>query len=328
MLTRVKKRWEIAESQVTPESIYMNRRQLIKSAGLLGTGLAATGLGFSGQSAIASDDPSSGLYPAPLNAKYANGINPLTPEHIATSYNNYYEFGSSKSISKAAQKLSLRPWTVEIDGHVNKPGVWDIDRMLSSMPLEERIYRHRCVEAWAMTVPWSGFSLAALVKAVEPTSDAKYLRFETFSDPNQARGIKQSPWYPWPYIDGMTIEEATNELSFMVTGLYGKPLPKQNGAPLRLHLPWKYGFKHVKGIVKISFTKRRPVGFWEQLQKREYGFWANVNPEVPHKRWSQATERDIATNERRPTLKYNGYEEEVAGLYSGLEAELGNKLFF
>jgi sulfoxide reductase catalytic subunit YedY len=188
------------------------------------------------------------------------------------------------------------------------------------MQLEERIYRLRCVEAWAMTVPWTGFPMAELVKLAQPTSDARYVRMETFQDKAVAPGQRQF-WYPWPYVEGLTLAEATNELAFLVTGLYGKPLPKQNGAPLRLAVPWKYGFKSIKSIVRFTFTDERPVNFWQELQASEYGFWANVNPEVPHPRWSQATERLVGSDERVPTRLFNGYGEDVAHLYDGMDGE-------
>jgi len=206
---------------------------------------------------------------------------------------------------------------VAIDGQVEQPFEIGIDDLLAKMPLEERLYRHRCVETWAMAVPWSGFALRHLVDLARPLSSARYLRLESFHDPEGADG-QRADWYPWPYIEGLTIEEATHDLAFMVTGIYGKPLPKQNGAPLRIALPWKYGFKSGKGLVRITFTDERPVSFWEELQASEYGFWANVNPEVPHPRWSQAYEEMLGTGERRPTLLYNGYAEEVAGLYSAM----------
>jgi sulfoxide reductase catalytic subunit YedY len=246
---------------------------------------------------------------------------PLTDEKFNGSYNNFYEFGTSKNVTKAAQALKLRPWTVKIDGMVEKPQEIGIDDLLKKMPLEERLYRHRCVEAWSMTIPWSGFALAELVKLAQPLSSAKYLRMETFLDPSSAPGQKQT-WYPWPYVEGLTMAEATNELAFIAIGTYGHPMPKQHGAPLRLATPWKYGFKSVKSIVRFNFTDQQPKTFWEGLQAAEYGFWANVNPEVPHPRWSQATEELIGLGgERRPTLLFNGYGEQVAHLYTGLEKE-------
>jgi sulfoxide reductase catalytic subunit YedY len=268
----------------------------------------------------ADEDPTMDLYPARKNENFLDGGRPITPELTNETYNNFYEFGSHKTISKAAQALKTRPWTVTFDGMVEKPQTVDIDTLIRAMPLEERVYRHRCVEAWSMVVPWSGFAMSKLVDFAQPMSGAKYIRMETFSDKDVASGQRQF-WYPWPYVEGLTMAEATNELTFMVTGAYGKPMAKQFGAPLRLAVPWKFGFKHIKSIVKFTFTDERPVSFWEQLADKEYGFWANVNPEVPHARWSQATERDLETSERIPTHIYNGYGEQVAHLYSGMEKE-------
>ena len=321
MLLRAKPSWELDEGLATPESVYLNRRTLLKGAA---GALALGGLPLLAGGARAEADPSAGLYPVPRNERYTLD-RPLTDEAEATTYNNYYEFGSSKSIWRAAQKLPVRPWSVAIDGMVETPFEIAIDDLLAKMPLEERLYRHRCVEAWSMAVPWSGFPLAALVALARPQAGAKYLRLESFSNPEIAEG-QLADWYPWPYIEGLTLEEATHDLAFMVTGIYGKPLPMQNGAPLRIALPWKYGFKSAKGLVRITFTDERPVSFWEELQSSEYGFWANVNPEVAHPRWSQADERVLGSGEVVPTLLYNGYADEVAGLYAGMEGE-GDRLF-
>jgi sulfoxide reductase catalytic subunit YedY len=329
MLIRIRKGWELPESAATPESAFLDRRRLLK--GLAGGAvLAASGLMGAcdsevndAQAAAPEADPSAKLYPVMPNPRYRLD-RPLTDEKVAATYNNFYEFGSHKYISQEAQKLKLRPWEVRIDGMVKQPKTIAIDDLLARMPLEERLYRHRCVEAWAMAVPWSGFAFASLVDFAEPLASARYVRMETFIDPKVASGQLQS-WYPWPYVEGLTIAEATNELAFLATGVYGKPLPKQMGAPLRLAVPWKYGFKSVKSIVRFSFTDKRPVGFWEDIQGSEYGFWANVNPDVPHPRWSQKTEELIGTGGKRvPTQLYNGYGEQVAQLYTGLAAE---KLF-
>jgi sulfoxide reductase catalytic subunit YedY len=286
----------------------------------LGALVAATGgAGEAARAAAPAPDPSAGLYPAKRNERYTLD-RPITDEKLSTTYNNYYEYGSQKTIAEDAQKLPIRPWTVTIDGMVEKPMQLGIDDLLKRVQLEERLYRHRCVEAWSMAVPWTGFPLKALVDLAQPLASAKYLRMETFHDAKVAPGQKQF-WYPWPYTEGVTMAEATNELAFLVTGMYGKPVPRQNGAPLRLALPWKYGFKSVKSIVKFNFTDKRPVTFWEKLQESEYGFWANVNPEVPHPRWSQASERVLGSDERRPTLLFNGYGDYVAGLYEGIKGE-------
>jgi sulfoxide reductase catalytic subunit YedY len=311
-----KRGWEIPERLATSESVYLNRRDILKASGfsLMG-GLAATAV--AGRAA-AQADGTVDLYPAPRNSKYAIG-GPITPEAINTNYNNFYEFGTQKDVASAAEALVTHPWEVRIDGLVEEAVAMDVDQLIRRMSLEERLYRHRCVEAWSMTVPWTGFPLAELVEMARPTSDATYLRMETFYDPDMASG--QNSFYPWPYVEGLTMAEATNELAFMVTGAYGKPVAKSMGAPLRLHLPWKYGFKSIKSIVRFTFVDERPVNFWQEIQPSEYGFWANVNPEVPHPRWSQEMERDISTGELIPTRIFNGYGEYVAGLYAGMEGE-------
>jgi methionine sulfoxide reductase catalytic subunit len=311
--------WEIPERLATPEHLFVDRR-----AFLAATGAAALSWPLSPKAAHAqriSDlpDPTKDLYPVKRNEKYLLD-RPITDEKINTSYNNFYEFGSSKNVAKAAQALKLRPWTVKIDGMVEKEQEIGIDDLIRRMPLEERLYRHRCVEAWSMAIPWAGFPFAKLIELAKPLSSAKYVRMETFLDKSIAPGQRQS-WYPWPYVEGLTIAEATNELAFLVTGAYGKPISKVQGAPLRLAVPWKYGFKSIKSIVRFHFTDQRPKSYWEALQASEYGFWANVNPQVPHPRWSQATEELIGLNERRPTLIFNGYGDHVADLYKGLEQE-------
>lgn len=312
-----KRSWELPESEATPEHVYLNRRTLL--AGLAGGG-ALIGSNIGIRPAFAEEDPSAGLYPVTRNEAFKLD-RPLTDEDVASKYNNFYEFGSHKQIWPAAQNLDIRPWTVTLDGLIDNPQTIGIDDLLAKMPLEERLYRHRCVEAWSMAVPWSGFPLAELVKLAGPQTGAKYLRLETFLNPEVASGQKQS-WYPWPYVEGLTLAEATNELAFMATGIYGKPLAKQFGAPIRLVTPWKYGFKSIKSVVRISFTNQRPVSFWEEIQPKEYGFWANVNPSVPHRRWPQASEKLLGTDERRNTLLFNGYEEQVAGIYKGMTGEL------
>jgi sulfoxide reductase catalytic subunit YedY len=264
-------------------------------------------------------DSSANLYPAKHNEKYVLD-RPVTDEKINSHYNNFYEFNSSKEVSAQAEKLETRPWVIKIDGMVEKPFELDIDDLIRKMTLEERGYRHRCVEAWSMAIAWTGFPLAKLVDLARPLGSVKYVRMESFMKPNEAPGQRQ-PWFPWPYVEGLTIAEATNELAFLATGAYGHPLAKQMGAPLRLAAPWKYGFKSIKSIVRFTFTDQRPKGMWEALQAAEYGFWANVNPAVPHPRWSQATEEVIGTGERKPTLIFNGYGEDVAHLYKGMESE-------
>ncbi|MCJ2016808.1 MULTISPECIES: protein-methionine-sulfoxide reductase catalytic subunit MsrP [unclassified Methylobacterium] len=313
MLIKRKRGWEIPEHLVTPESLFLNRRALIGGA----AGLAAGSL-LGGRTALAAaGDPS--LYPAPQNPAYTLD-RPVTSERFSGDYNNFYEFGTSKTVLPAANALKTQPWILKIDGLVEKPFEIGVDDLIRKVGLEERLYRHRCVEAWSMAVPWTGFPLAKLVALAKPTSGAKYIRFETFMDKAMAPG-QRAFYYPWPYTEGLTLAEAGNDLAFVVTGVYGKPLPNQFGAPIRIAVPWKYGFKSAKSIVKVSFTADRPKTFWEGLQASEYGFWANVNPAVPHPRWSQATERVLGTDQRVPTLIYNGYGEQVAGLYKGLEGE-------
>ncbi len=311
-----RKGWEIPGGNVTPEHLFFNRRQILGAAAGAATLLAAG-------SVQAEDDPSAGLYPAKINPRFADAGRPVTEESYNITFNNYYEFGTSKRIASAAEALPIRPWTIVIDGEVEKPLTLGIDDLLKQVTLEERIYRHRCVEAWSMVVPWTGFPLSKLLEIAKPTANAKYVRFETFNNPDIASGQKPGHFgaYPWPYVEGLTMAEAANDLSFMVTGAYGKPVAKSMGAPIRLHLPWKYGFKSIKAIVKISFVAERPVSFWEQLAASEYGFWANVNPEVPHPRWSQADEQVLGSGERIPTQLFNGYGEFVASLYTGLENE-------
>ena len=309
--------WEIPERLATPEHLFMNRRAFLAAAGVAGISLSP-GLAL-GQRVADLPDPSADLYPVKRNEKYTLD-RPITDEKINVNYNNFYEFGTSKQIARAAQALKVRPWTVKIDGMVEKPQEIGIDDLIRKMTLEERLYRHRCVEAWGMAIPWSGFPFAKLVELAKPLSSAKYVRMETFLDPSEAPGQKQT-WYPWPYTEGLTMAEAKNDLGFLVTGAYGKPVSKSQGAPLRLALPWKYGFKSIKSITKFTFTDQRPKSYWEALQASEYGFWANVNPQVPHPRWSQASEELIGLGERRPTLLFNGYGDYVAGLYKGLEKE-------
>ncbi len=309
--------WAIAESHATPESVYLNRRTILAAMGL--GGLSAAALTMSAGMARGADDPTADLYPAMRNEAFKLDRE-LTPEDINGSYNNFYEFGSHKNIARAAQGLVIRPWDIEIDGMVESPMTIAFDDLVRKIPLEERLYRHRCVEAWSMTVPWTGFALSKLVEFAKPLGSAKYIRFETFMDPSMASGQKQV-WYPWPYVEGVTMAEAMNDLAFMVTGAYGKPAAKQFGAPIRLALPWKYGFKSIKSIKKITFTDKRPKSFWEEILPEEYGFWANVNPEVPHRRWSQAEERILHTGDKVPTLLYNGYGDQVAGLYKDLQSE-------
>jgi sulfoxide reductase catalytic subunit YedY len=320
MLIKRQRGWEIKASEITPEKHFLNRRQAI--FGLAGA--AAVGA----SSRVAAQDKklvAAELYPAKRNEAFQAGRE-MTEEKIATTYNNFYEFGTTKRIYDSAQNLTIKPWRIQIDGMVEKPIEIDAEELIRKMPLEERVYRFRCVEAWSMTVPWSGFPLSALVAMAKPAGNPQFLRMQTFVRSEEARGQRQD-WYPWPYTEGLSMAEAMNDLAFMVTGAYGKPLPKQMGAPIRLATPWKYGFKSVKSIVRFSFTNDRPRTFWEGLAPDEYGFWANVNPAVAHPRWSQATEEVIGTGKRIPSVIYNGYGEQVAEMYKNIEGGSGRKLF-
>ena len=311
--------WEIPERLATPEHLVFDRRKV-----LIGGASAIALAPWAAKAQRVTDldklpDPTANLYPAKRNEKYTLD-RPITDEKINAHYNNFYEFNSSKEVADQAQKLPIRPWAVKIDGLVEKPMEVGIDDLIRKMTLEERTYRHRCVEAWGMAIAWTGFPFARLVDFAKPLGSAKFVQMETFMNPKVAPGQNQT-WYPWPYVEGLSMAEATNEIAFLATGAYGHPMAKQHGAPLRLAVPWKYGFKSIKSIVRFSFVEKRPVGMWEKLQASEYGFWANVNPKVPHPRWSQATEEIIGTGERRPTLLFNGYGDYVADIYKGLEKE-------
>lgn len=295
--------WEIPESQVTPEHLVIGRALLGRRKLLAG----AAALPTIARPAWAEPNPT---YPAGRA---------ITDEKFSTTYNNYYEFSESKNLWRDAQALKMSPWTIEFAGMVKQPRKMGLDDILKQVKLEERVYRHRCVEAWAMTVPWIGFPLSQLVKLADPLGSAKYIVFETIQDKTM-RGLN-APFYPWPYTDGVTIDEAANDLAFLATGPYGKALPPQNGGPIRLTLPWKYGFKSVKAIVKVTLTDKRPSTFWEAIQPSEYGFWANVNPAVAHPRWSQARERLLGSDEMVPTQLFNGYADFVSGLYTDRKSE-------
>lgn len=316
MHVRKRRGWELPEAAATPEHVYFSRREVMGAGAALLAG-ATFGGAASAQRVGDLPDPSASLYPARQNPRYVLD-RPITPEVKSSVVNNYYEFSYGKNVAPSMSRFQRRPWVVKIDGMVEKPQELGIDDLLKKVQLEERLYRHRCVEAWSMAVPWTGFPLADLVALAAPTSGAKYLRMETFLDPKIAPNQKDFR-FPWPYVEGLTLAEATHELAFLVTGVYGKPAPAQYGAPLRLVTPWKYGFKSIKAIVRFTFTDKQPLSYWEQVQGAEYGFWANVNPKVPHPRWSQASEEDITTGERRPTLIFNGYAEFVADLYKGQE---------
>jgi sulfoxide reductase catalytic subunit YedY len=308
---------KIRSSEITPEHVYLSRRNFLKGMGVLAAG-AAVG---------ACSAPSTPTTPATAGADSNLHVgastdelgDPLTPYEAVTNYNNYYEFSTDKqSVAVLAKGFVTSPWTVTVGGLVNNPKTYGLEDLLKQFTQEERIYRLRCVEAWSMVIPWQGFPLAKLLAEVEPTSDAKYVRFESIYAPDQLPGQK-SPWYNWPYVEGLRIDEAMNDLALLVTGLYGDTLPPQDGAPIRLVAPWKYGFKGIKSIVKIDLVAQMPTSLWMAAASNEYGFYANVNPNVDHPRWSQASERRIGELSRRKTLMFNGYEDEVAHLYEGMD---------
>ena len=308
--------WNAVESEVTPEGLYVRRREFLALGAAGAMGMAGAATAFSCKAA-AKDNVGGGL---PISKRMAlAGEEKPTPFDDVTTYNNYYEFGTDKGDPSAnAGSFRTRPWTIAIDGEVKKPQVLDIDELLKAFPLEERIYRMRCVEAWSMVIPWVGFPLADLIKRFEPTSNAKYVVFASKNDPAQMPGQKRRV-LDWPYVEGLRMDEAMNPLAILAVGLYGRVLPNQNGAPVRLVVPWKYGFKGIKAIVKMSFVEREPETTWHKMAPDEYGFYANVNPEVDHPRWSQAKERRIGDLTKRKTLPFNGYAEQVAGLYAGMD---------
>ncbi len=324
---RIAKPWELPERNITSQTAYFNRRRFLKA--LMGASVGASLMSVAGcQSSSASqqalttslDQPS--LEPLATNSAFANLQRPITDEILAGQYNNFYEFGGNKSIWLEAQNLPTEDWKVEVTGLVKNPQTYDLDDIKKKFPLEERVYRFRCVEAWSMVLPWVGFPMKALMAEVEPTSQAKFVRFTSFYDPE----VMPGPGFhlgslPWPYTEGLRLEEMANELAFFAVGIYGHALPKQHGAPIRAVLPWKYGFKGAKSIVKIEFVESKPATFWHTIAPSEYGFEANVNPNKPHPRWSQATEKFISEGpdlswEKVPTLPYNGYGEYVASLYA------------
>lgn len=323
---------EPPSSEITPEDLYRGRREFLKNAALF-TGTAAAmggGLWALVRKAGRADPPlptadvpplpaSTSSAGAPMGKSPYSTDEPMTPEKDVTTYNNYYELGLDKSDpAQNAGTLRPRPWTVQVEGEVKKPQTLDVDTLIKWFSLEERVYRMRCVETWSMVIPWLGFPLGELVKRLEPTSKAKYVAFQTLYDPKQLPGQKSSV-LDWPYVEGLRIDEATNPLAMLAVGLYGKSLPGQNGAPLRLVVPWKYGFKGIKSIVKIRFTEEQPGATWNLAAPSEYGFYANVNPNVDHPRWSQAMERRIGKLSRQETRMFNGYGEYVAQLYTGMD---------
>jgi len=307
----------VKSSEITSKSDYLSRRDFLKQMGIVTAGaalLAACGTDLPDETSASPADPQSA--PAQDNAALADE---LTDYEGVINYNNYYEFTTDKEgVAPLAKDFKSSPWTVEVTGLVNNPKTYGMEDLLANFTQEERIYRLRCVEAWSMVIPWNGFTLASLLKEVEPTSAAKYVRFVTVQDESQMPGLKNR-LYPWPYQEGLRLDEAMNDLTLLATGLYGEALPGQNGAPIRLVVPWKYGFKSIKSIVKIELTDEQPETMWETIAPNEYGFYANVNPAVDHPRWSQSSERRIGELQRRETLMFNGYAEEVAYLYEGMD---------
>ena len=295
------RRWsnDLSRDDVTPEKAWMNRRQILAAGGV--AALGAAGLA--------------------RRARAEDGLDPNTWEEI-TTYNNYYEFGTGKGDpAEHAHMLTTSPWSITIDGLVDRPGEYSFDAVMEGMTVEERIYRFRCVEAWSMVIPWNGFELADLLEKVGVRDGARYVAFETVLRPEEMPGTR-FPVLDWPYVEGLRLDEAMHPLTILATGIYGRDIPNQNGAPIRLVVPWKYGFKSIKSIVRITLTDEQPPTSWNKANPREYGFYSNVNPEVDHPRWSQATERRIGAglfSRRQPTLMFNGYESEVADLYQGMD---------
>jgi sulfoxide reductase catalytic subunit YedY len=338
---------KIPSSEITPEQVYLNRRRFMVGAGAVAAGAVLAGCGareaiLQEIGAVGGPDgegPAAGLGPEITETPAATPRpgetavpgrvvrledelgDPANTYHDITHFNNYYEFTEDKEgVARLAEGFKVRPWTVHVGGLVHQPTVFGIDEILKRFPAEERIYRHRCVEAWSMVIPWGGFELAKLLKAVEPKAEAKYVRFETILDPTSMPG-QNNPVYAWPYVEGLRLDEAMHPLAILVTQLYGKEVLPQNGAPLRLAVPWKYGFKSIKSIVKIDLVAEQPVSLWMDAAPNEYGFYANVNPEVDHPRWSQGSERRIGEAGRRRTLMFNGYEAQVAALYAGMDLQ-------
>lgn len=313
----IKKPDPIPSSEITPREIYLSRRKFIKNTALL-TASVAAGFSTPWMDLQAAPTARGGQLGKLKKSSFSTREKPNSFEDI-TTYNNFYELGTDKGDpARNAKYLTTRPWTVAIEGEVKRPKVYDIDEIMKISPLEERIYRLRCVEAWSMVIPWVGFPLGALIKRVEPTSKANYVEFLTLYDPKRMPGQRRAV-LDWPYVEGLRMDEAVHPLTILAVGLYGEVLPAQNGAPVRLVVPWKYGFKSIKSIVKIRFVEKKPQTTWNKFAPDEYGFYSNVNPEVDHPRWSQARERRIGEFFKRKTLMFNGYADQVAQLYQGMD---------
>ncbi len=327
---RIEPGWRLPERLASPESVYLDRRRLLSAFGL---GALTAGLGSAWPAAAAAraadrariSEPALGeryaeLFPAERNPTYALGGRRTTPEGAAAGYNNFYEFTTDKErVWELAQGHPVDPWSIRVTGLVKKPRTLGLEELFKLFPLEERLYRFRCVERWAMQVPWTGFPLRRLIERLEPLSSASHVRFVSILDKSRLPGQTAYAWYPWPYYEALRLDEAMHDLAFVALGVYGHALPMQHGAPWRLAIPWKYGYKGPKSVVEIEFVDREPGTFWNEASPTEYGFFSNVNPDRPHPRWSQAAERDIGTGESRPTLLYNGYAAEVGELYTGRE---------
>ena len=314
----IKKAADIRESEVTPKELFLRRREFIAAAGVTAAAVATSGLGMFAEDALEAQNPKAqkltNLKKGPFNTDEK-----INSYKDITTYNNFYEFGLDKGDpARYAHSLKPRPWSVVVEGQCGKPGTYNIEDIMTWAPLEERIYRLRCVEAWSMVVPWAGYPMSEFLKRFEPTSRAKYVEFKTLVDPKQMPG-QTEPALRWPYTEGLRMDEAMHPLTLLGLGLYGEVLPNQNGAPLRLVVPWKYGFKSIKSIVRVRFTEDEPLNTWKQQQSQEYGFYANVNPQVDHPRWSQGSERRLGEFFRRKTLMFNGYADQVASLYAGMD---------
>lgn len=311
----------IKSSEITPEHIYLNKREFLKSLGVVSAS-ALVLAACKGQTTPTPQPTALETLAIPNSTTRITQDelgDPLTSYEAITNYNNFYEFSLDKeAVARLSKDFVTSPWSVSVGGLVNNPKTYDIDDLRTQFTQQDRIYRLRCVEAWSMVIPWVGFPLAEILKEVEPTSNARYVRFETVYAPEQMPG-QESGWFDWPYVEGLRLDEAMHDLTILATGLYGKSLEPQNGAPVRLVVPWKYGFKSIKSIVKIDLVEEMPKSLWMEAAPREYGFYANVNPEVNHPRWSQASERRIGESGRRETLMFNGYADEVAYLYDGMD---------
>ena len=313
----IKKPADIKAAEITPKELYMNRRQFMLSASALVLGseaiLGGIGLGNGFGNAYGAEKLANVKKSSFSTNEKLNSLKEIT------NYNNFYELGTDKEDPAAnAKYLTTRPWTVSVEGEIKKAKTYDIEELIKLAPLEERIYRLRCVEAWSMVIPWVGFPLSSLIKLAEPTGNAKFIQFVTLNDPKRLPG-QRLPTLEWPYVEGLRMDEAMHPLTILSVGLYGEVLPAQNGAPIRLVVPWKYGFKSIKSIVKVRFVEKQPAASWNMMQPQEYGFYSNVNPEVDHPRWTQATERRIGEFRRRKTLMFNGYADQVASLYKGMD---------